>query len=594
MFRAASDPTARKPTQPRVRPWALLTPVIILFMALPLLRPLRHPDASQISDDEAARLLTIAAIVDHGSLSLDDAPQPPSGKHHAESAPGGQWLLPAPLSPDVLIRGPSGHLYADQPPTMAAILALPYTLMTFAGMTLANSPVLVPYLLTVLGVALPVAGAAALIYRMGRLFELTKPWRIFLALGVVLGSGLFSYAVVLAPHAPAATLVLASASCMVHVTLSRRQRRWILWFILAGGCAMLAATLDPPAAVFPLPLLLAVMTLRWPLQRRLVAMTCFALGTLPPLALHLGLMIPVTGDWRPGFMHPEMAIAPPGPPTDYASSDLDPDTPGIISNLARTAWRLIQCLLGDHGLLTNFPVFVFAIAGLTAVLHRHWPAVMKALALTTVFAAAVDALMYVHFASGLPQPMFANRFFIAFSPMLLFWAGAWIRRSHHPMTWAACALLLGISVIVSLIGAFNPLPRQPDDRDTLVGAAQRLLQTSDSLAAPGKAPARDYPGPGSNDQEPRSPNPNQISWGQDPNCVLGTPSSISLPAWAAGAWTLEPDWDLDSLALGPWPLALPSVIPREFRHELLTLHPPATAFGFSSDPMQLEPSGSSC
>ena len=36
----------RRKKRPLDRPWALLTPVVVLLVALPLLRPLRHPDAA--------------------------------------------------------------------------------------------------------------------------------------------------------------------------------------------------------------------------------------------------------------------------------------------------------------------------------------------------------------------------------------------------------------------------------------------------------------------------------------------------------------------------------------------------------------------
>src|SRR5688500_12138896 len=54
-----------------LRPWALSAPVLVLVIALAMLRPLRHADPDRISDDEQARLATVQAIVERGSLDID-------------------------------------------------------------------------------------------------------------------------------------------------------------------------------------------------------------------------------------------------------------------------------------------------------------------------------------------------------------------------------------------------------------------------------------------------------------------------------------------------------------------------------------------
>ena len=134
-----------------VRPWALSAPIVVLLIALPLLRPLRHPDPRAISDDELARLATVQALVEHRTLAIDDtgftrAPQ-------RRSRRDGRW-------------------YSDQPPMhVGAAGAVVLGDAPLRG-SLRHQPELVMYLLTLLGVTLPVAFAAGLVYRMGRLFEL--------------------------------------------------------------------------------------------------------------------------------------------------------------------------------------------------------------------------------------------------------------------------------------------------------------------------------------------------------------------------------------------------------------------------------------
>ncbi len=74
-----------------------------------------------------------------------------------------------------------------------------------------------------------------------------------------------------------------------------------------------------------------------------------------------------------------------------------------------------------------------------------------------------------------------TRWFVVFGPLVLFWSGAWLRKSHRPMSWVAAGVLLAFSVAVSLIGATGPLPRggfvrDGTDRYTAAEALSRLVR----------------------------------------------------------------------------------------------------------------------
>jgi len=179
----------------------------VLLVALPLLRPLRHPDPMRVSDDEMLRLATIQSLAERGNLIID------------QTAPadvrGVIWI--------------DGHRFSSQTPGLAAMLAGPYWAMRRMGFNIHDNSTLVPYLLTLIGATLPVALAGGLVYRMGRLFELRRMWRMAMALAVVFGGGLISYATVLNAHAPAAAAVLAAAACLIHLGVSKAPIR-------GGGC----------------------------------------------------------------------------------------------------------------------------------------------------------------------------------------------------------------------------------------------------------------------------------------------------------------------------------------------------------------------
>jgi hypothetical protein len=168
-----------------VRPWALSAPVLVLLVALPLLRPIRHTDPRDVSDDELALLATTQALVEHDTPAIDQTQFFGTRRKFQRTDDGG-----------------TARWYADQPPVMAVLLSTGYRAMRYNGLTFRRDAPTVTYLLTLLGVALPAACAAGLVYRMGRLFELNRPRRALLAAAAVFATGLFSYATVLNAHVP--------------------------------------------------------------------------------------------------------------------------------------------------------------------------------------------------------------------------------------------------------------------------------------------------------------------------------------------------------------------------------------------------------
>jgi hypothetical protein len=468
-----------------VRPWAISAPIVVLLIVLPLLRPLRHPLISQMSDDETARWGTVAALVEHQTFALDATPFATTGRRVRV---GDAW-------------------YANQPPVMGLLLAGPYWLIRRCGLTFTNNPSLVEYLLTLLGVALPVAAAAGTLYRLNRLFELTRPWRAGLALAVVLGSGLVSYATVLNPYAPAAALVLLASAILMQVSLVKSPVHSALYLVAAGFFAALAAAIDPAAIVFTILLVSVILCLRWRWSLRLGGVLLYGIGLLPPAMLHVSLSVPITGDWRLGLAAlaaprapaprhraisgaPATVPAPPaapavrppiaGPVDDDDGTDEAEDQPLLLApTMAQRveifAGRFCAALVGSHGLLTHFPVLVFGVVGLDVVLRRHWPITAKSLAIVTAAGAIIITCRYVALPLDWRWAMFAVRWYVVFLPLTLFWAGAWIRRHHSPLVWSIAGVLLAFSVTVSLIGATDPMPRAGYDRYSLAGAMHNLI-----------------------------------------------------------------------------------------------------------------------
>jgi hypothetical protein len=445
-----------------VRPWALAGPIIVLMICLPMLRPLRQP--SEMAEHELLYYATTRALVEHRTQAL---------------------------APDDVVRSAplievDGSLYSAQPPVMAMLLAGPYWVMHRWGVTFEH-PVVVPYVLTLLATTFPVALAAGLIYRMGRMFELRRPWRTGLGLACVLGSGLISYAVVLNPHAPAAVLILGSAGCLIHVAFAKRLRRTGGWLALSGLCAALAAALDPAAAVLAVLFIPVVIAIPFTISLRIAGVLLFLVGMVPPIVLHCVMTVPITGDILPGSFHPELAAVnridqPIAWEVPLVFDDEEPLSRSMWLVLGRYINRLLIGTIGDHGIFSHFPVLILGVIGVAAVMHRHWPGVAKVLAAATIVGSCTIVLIYSF--SHLPwrEAMFASRWFVVFLPLLFFWAGAWLRRTHSTASWSVAGLLLLFSTVVSLIGATNPYPRGGFNHYTAIGALRNLVHTPPDTA----------------------------------------------------------------------------------------------------------------
>lgn len=436
-----------------VRPFGLAGPILVLLIALPLLRPLRHPSELEMSNQEMLSLASVEALVEHGSLDLD--------RRYGR------------FEQTVTV---DGRVYSQDPPMLALLLWPAAWVMTQMGLSFDENYSLMAYLLTMLGAALPVAASAGFIYKMGRLFELRRPWRTLLGIGVVAASGLLSYAVVLNRHAPAAALVIASAFALIHVAAMNREDRRAGWFALAGACAALAATIDPPAVVFLVLFAAVIFAMRFSIPRRSLGVFLYILGAIPVLSVHTAWNSPITGDAIPASVHATLLRHSARPDVFPAGmSDEESQQRSLGDRIgSHVAW-FTTAMFGRHGLFSHFPILVFGILGIAAVMHRHWPGSTKTLAAATGAGALVILFLYRFANVDWLSAMFATRWFIVFSPVLLFWTGAWLRRSHTPAVWGFAGIVFLFSLLVGLIGATGPAPSDPFRDYTAKEAFRRLV-----------------------------------------------------------------------------------------------------------------------
>lgn len=443
----------RRRQGPVIRPWALMVPVVVLLLASPLIRPLFNPQA--MTTRETLTLESVRSVLRHGTLVLDPNRIPDRSRafHRGES------------------------LFAPDPPVFPLLLATVSWGIERMGVGLDDNPVLHEYLLILIGITFPTAMAGGLIYRMGRSFELSRVWRVVLALSAVLATGWFSYCTVLMPQALATALVVVAAATLWQVSRSKKPSLSIGWLAWGGFCAALAVAIDPNTLWMLLLLPCITLLLPFAHKTRLTGLLCIILGAIAPLILHTTVVSEITG--RPAaWSIPRTSPNPIRPLFDEPvildwSDETEPVGASFWVAIGRGINRLILLTVGAHGFLSHFPVLLLAGVGIGMVLHRHWGIALKGLAGGVTLGLIGQLGFRMFFRSEIESfaaPMLLNLF-----PVGMLFTGAWLRKPHSTWVWAMSGVALGVSVLISVAGATGPAPEEGFTGYTAAEAVEKLF-----------------------------------------------------------------------------------------------------------------------
>ena len=433
--------------RPLVRPWALAGPLLVLMLAAPLLRPLRSPGMA--TPAERVTLESVRAILHDGTLALD------AGRLQRN---------------DPVLRI-DNRTFSQDPPAYDVILAgVGWCIERFGVRTDAN-PHLFAYLLTLFAITLPTAVAGGLVYRTARVFELRRQLRFGLARATVLATGWFAYATTLQSHALAAAGVMAAIAATVQFAQSRLPGRAVGWLGVAGFCAAGAAVIEPLALWSLVAVLGATLAARAAVRWRVAGVILAFAGAAAPFVLHMTLNTAIVGDWRPPRWHVTNG--------SHATPVLDEEddvVPDGWSGLGRGVGRLLTFTVGEHGLLSHFPILLVGLAGAALVVRRHWVGSLKVLAGGTLLALAVTLVYKMIVRPDAIDAGYAAPRLAIFAPVILLWAGAWLRRRHGPVVWTVTLIALVVSAGATLVGAITPRPTDGYSHYTLAEAVERLFE----------------------------------------------------------------------------------------------------------------------
>jgi hypothetical protein len=163
-------------------------------------------------------------------------------------------------------------------------------------------------------------------------------------------------------------------------------------------------------------------------------------------------------------------------PEDLRSAMIVEDDSESPSSTRIFVNRLVETTLGNHGTLVHFPLLLIGCFGIAAVMHRHWPLWMKTLAAGTGIGAGTIVLIVTISSANLQYAMYANRWFISFSPLLMLWCGSWLRQTHSRGVRISALICFVLSLLAGIVGMLQPWPAGGYESFTVVDVFSSLAR----------------------------------------------------------------------------------------------------------------------
>lgn len=329
---------------------------------------------------------------------------------------------------DRVIR--DGHIYSDKPLPIGFVLGALYKIPhKLFGLNFFDNYYLLVYLVNLL-----FSGTVNILifvwaFRLfGRVHAGNLYLKFLLALGLSLGTWIFSYSVTLNNHTPAALGVLGL--CIVLEKFRRIPS--YAGAAAAGLTAGLIAACDlPTGALFAVAAILAVWGAAHLGQKVKFTLACVSAG----LAVGAGLLF--LNYYAYGTVMPL-----------YIAGSSGTFKVGIHQNFGK---YLFDCLLGARGLFSYQPFLLLAIPGVIAGYKKFrwadWALLGASLGLI---------IFYLSITNEYGGAAYGFRYAIPAIPVLWYWAGRWVLTSLNKKKLVLAGILAAIGVFTAAVGSYIP------------------------------------------------------------------------------------------------------------------------------------------
>ena len=338
----------------------------------------------------------------------------------------------------------NNHFYSDKPPTLAFIHSGVYwILFNFFHLDFSsNLPVALPVFVFIVIVCMSIL---SLIFFYKLLYEFGFSDRVCLIMTLILAFGtvFFPFSVIYNAHIVSAQLVIFSL-----YILNKKQTK-LYHPILLGLFVGLNATVDILSGAFFLLFISIFYIFYSKKSRKEKILYCIFVSI--SIIFYLILNHSVTGNFIPGALQPTLF--------SYEGSTFSKSTlSGFYnhSSLPDLFWYAFNSLIGARGLFIYTPILLFSFLGFYYAWRNNYD---HKLIICLIFYITLSVIFSILFSSDYSGNSFGIRWYVPLIPVMVFFISFYydrIRNKKSRVELIIFYIIVAISVIISLIGAFYP------------------------------------------------------------------------------------------------------------------------------------------
>jgi tetratricopeptide (TPR) repeat protein len=391
-----------------------------LIFLIPLFLVLGFTKKDVGGPNDAARMATIQAMVEHHTMALDNT------------------ILKSDV--DIMVR--NGHRYSDKPPLLQGLGAVVYWPLYQAGLRFSNHYNLVYFILAFILSGIPYILLCGFTFILIRklAFSQTAAWAGW---GIMLaGTIIFPYAMTFNNHLLAALMILLAVGLYLSLGPDNENKGRITWI---GFCAAAGMFLELPTGglnFLGLGLLLGMKN-----PRRLIY---YFAGAFLPVITHFSLNYWQTGDLIPAYLHKSFYQF----QGSYWGGDL-----GHKRLFGKTIFsQFWHMAFGYRGIFLFSPILLGGLweMGKYSLKKRNTLQGIAILGIVLVFGTMASYAVQI---SDLGGGSYGLRWVIPALPILIFFSALWFSRLPGKLKIAGGVCLFLPSVLISSIGVYNPWPQ---------------------------------------------------------------------------------------------------------------------------------------